>query len=168
MAQVAEQARQKVGFAEAEYIMSQLPEFKKLETELSTHYSRLENEMKAKNDEFQTKLKSYQNMPASTPGVIRADREKELADLQKSLEKFKQDAQTGYQKKQRELLEPLYKRVGDAIEQVAKENGYSFILNPRTPTAGILLVQDERYNISDLVLKKLGVVPAPRPTLKIN
>jgi len=168
-AQVTGQATQKMGYAETDYIMSQLPEFKKMDSELSSHYSQLQNEMKVKSDEFQAKVKSFQTLPASTPAVIRADKEKELATLKQALEKFKSEAQSSFQKKQSELLDPIYKKIGDAIEQVARENGYSFIINPRTASEGqIVLSYDERYNISDLVLKKLGVVAVPRKTLKIN
>jgi len=159
------QSAQKMGYAETEYIMGQLPEFKKLDSELKAHYS----QMKLKNDELQTKLKSYQSMPASTPDAIKADKEYELATLKQSLEKFKNDAQTSYQKKQNDLLDPIYKRIGEAIEQVAKENGFTFIINHRFDTDGqVLLSWNEKFNISDLVLKKLGVVPIPRHTLKIN
>jgi outer membrane protein len=163
------QSYQKIGYAETDYIMNQLPEFKKLDSELKTHYSQLEDQMKLRYDEFQAKLKIFQAMPASTPAAIKADKEKELAMLQQSLEKFKNDAQKSYQKKHNALLEPIYKRIGDAIEQVAKENGYAFIINHRFDNEGqVLLSLDEKYNISDLVLKKLGVVPTPRPALNIN
>lgn len=163
------QTAQKIGYAETDYIMSQLPEFKKLDSELKTHYRQLENQLKLKYDEFQAKVKSYQALPASTPDPIKADKEQELARLQQSMEKFKNDAQASYQKKQNDLLDPIYKRIGNTIEQVAKENGYSFILNHRFENDGqVLLVWDEKFNISDLVLKKLGVVPIPRPALKIN
>jgi outer membrane protein len=166
--QPADQA-QKIGYAETEYIMSQMPEFKKMDDELKTHYSQLENELKLKSDELQAKLKSFQALPASTPDAIKADKQHELAALQQSLEKFKEAARTSYQKKQNDLLDPVYKRIGNAIEEVAKENGFAFIINPRFTEEGqILLSWDEKYNISDLVLKKLGVVPVPRPTLKIN
>jgi len=167
-AQVADQPGQKIGYAETDYIMSQLPEFKKLDSELKTHFSQLENQMKLKYDEFQAKLKTFQTMPASTPDAIKADKQEELATLQQSLEKFKKDAQTSYQKKQNDLLDPIYKRIGNAIEQVAKENGYAFIINPRANEGQVLLAWDEKFNISDLVLRKLGVVPIPRSTLKIN
>src|SRR6478752_2436442 len=161
---VKAQTAQKIGYAETDYIMSQLPEFKKLDSELKTHYSQLENQLKLKYDEFQAKVKSYQALPASTPDPIKADKEQELARLQQSMDKFKNDAQASYQKKQNDLLDPIYKRIGNTIEQVAKENGYSFILNHRFETDGqVLLVWDEKFNISDLVLKRLGVVPIPRP-----
>ncbi len=51
----------------------------------------------------------------------------------------------------------MFAKVGKAIEDVAKENGFSYILNPRMIEGGdVLLFTDEKYNISELVLKKLG------------
>jgi len=88
------QSIQKIGYAETDYIMSQLPEFKKMDSELKTHYSQLENQMKLKYDEFEAKAKSFKALPASTPDAIKRDKEHELATLQQSLEKFKKDAQT--------------------------------------------------------------------------
>jgi hypothetical protein len=47
----------------------------------------------------------------------------------------------------------------------ALENAYTFIINPQSAGGGdILLYSDETYNISNLVLKKLGVTPAPAAT----
>ncbi|MBS1506843.1 MAG: OmpH family outer membrane protein [Bacteroidetes bacterium] len=161
-AQTTDHPVQKIGYAESDYILSQLPEFKKIDSELKTHGSQLENQMKAKYDDYQTKLKAYQGMPATTPDAIRADKERELAALQENIQKFQQDAQSSYQKKQADLMDPIYKKIGKAIEDVAKENGFSFIINPQLANGGdILLFSDEKFNISDLVLKKLGVTPAP-------
>src|SRR5258706_5817508 len=146
-AQPGSQSPQKIGYAETDYILSQLPEFKKMDNELKTHYSQLENQMKLKYDEFQAKLKSYQTLPASTPDAIKADKEQELATLQQSLEKFKNDAQASYQRKQNDLLDPMYKRIGNAIEQVAKENGFTFIFNHKVVAEGqVLLSWDVRFN----------------------
>jgi outer membrane protein len=168
-AQVAGQTFQKIGYAEADYIMGQMPEFKKMDADLQGFYNQLQKEMKAKSDEFQAKLKSYNELPGTTPSVIKLDKEKELAALQQSLEKFKQDSQTSFQKKQNELLDPLYKRIGSVIEQVAVENGYAFIINHKFMAEGqILMSWDEKYNITDLVLKKLGVVPVARKSLKVD
>lgn len=102
-------------------------------------------------------------MPATTSDVIRADKERELQTMQESLQKFQQDAQASIAKKQNDLMQPVYTKVGKAIEEVAKENGYSFILNPQIgPGSDILLYSDEKYDISDLVLKKMGVTPQPQ------
>jgi outer membrane protein len=119
--------------------------------------------MRAKQQDFEAKYKAYQGMPATTPDAIKADKERELQTLQEGFQKFQQDAQSSLQKKQADLMEPVYKKVGKTIEDVAKENAYTFIINPQIVGGGdILLYSDENYNISDLVLKKLGVTPKPQ------
>lgn len=156
---------QKIGYADTEYILTQLPKFKQIEAELKTHGAQLENQIKAKAEDFQAKLKAYQSMPATTPEAIKADKERELQSLQENYQKFQQDAQSSMQKKQADLMDPIYKQIGKAIEDVAKENGFTFILQPQLPTGGdVLLYSDEKFNISNLVLKKLGVTPAATAT----
>jgi outer membrane protein len=156
------QETQKIGYADWEYIFSQLPEFKQIDNELKTHGTQLENQLKAKYADYETKVKAYQGMPATTPDAIKADKERELAGLQESIQKFQQDAQTSLQNKQTALMDPVFKKVGKAIEDVAKENGYAFIMAPQVMGGGdILLYSDEKYNVSTLVLKKLGVTPQP-------
>ncbi len=160
----AQAQTQKIGYADWEYIFSQLPEFKQIDSDLKTHADQLQNTLKAKQQDFEARYKAYQNMPATTPEAIRADKERELQSLQEGFQKFQQDAQSSIQKKQQDLMSPVYLKVGKAIEEVAKENGYSFIINPQMVGGGdVLLYHDETYNISDLVLKKLGVTPAPAP-----
>jgi outer membrane protein len=158
------QETQKIGYADWEYIFSQLPEFKQIDNELKTHGTQLENQLKAKYSDYESKVKAYQGMPATTPDAIKADKERELAGLQESIQKFQQDAQTSLQNKQTALMDPVFKKVGKAIEDVAKENGFAFIMAPQVVGGGdILLYSDEKYNISNIVLKKLGVTPQPVP-----
>jgi outer membrane protein len=160
------QSAQKIGAADFEYIYSQLPDSKQIVADMKTHSGQLENQLKAKYQEYQTKLQSYQALPQTTPDAIRKDKETELQGLQESIQKFQQDAQASLQKKNGELMDPVYKKVGKAIEQVAKENGYSMIIGQSMVGGGdILLYTDEAYNVSNLVLKKLGVTPtAPTTT----
>jgi outer membrane protein len=162
------QETQKIGFADWQYIFSQLPETKQIENELKTHGTQLENQLKAKSQELEAKYKAYQAMPATTPDAIRADKERELQGMQESIQKFQQDAETSLRNKQTSLMEPVFKKVGKAIEDVAKENAYTFIINPQSMSSGedILLFSDEKYNISNLVLKKLGITPKPEAANK--
>jgi Skp family chaperone for outer membrane proteins len=52
-------------------------------------------------------------------------------------------------------MEPLYKSLGKAIEDVAKENDLSYILNPENGGADMILYADKKNDVSDLVLKKM-------------
>jgi outer membrane protein len=160
------QTTQKIGYADWEYIFSQLPDYKQIDNELKTHSDQLQNQLKAKYTEYQTKLNAYNGLPSTTPEAIKADKAKELQQLQESIQAFQQEAQTSLQKKQGELMDPVYAKVGKAIGEVAKENGFTFIINPQVVNGGdILLYMDDKFNISVMVLKKLGIAtPAPPAT----
>lgn len=153
---------QKIGYADWGYIFSQMPEYKQIDTELKAHKAQLESQMEAKNKDFQAKYEAFTKLPATTPDAIRSDKTRELEALQESIQKFTQDAQTSMQAKQSALMDPIFTKVGKAIEETAKENGFSFIINPQLLQGeDVLLYSDDKYNISDMVLKKLGVTPKP-------
>ena len=156
---------QKIGYADGEYIITQLPEFKQISDQLTIHGTQLENQIKSKNQEFETKVKAYEQNVGTMIDAVRKSTETELRQMQENLQKFQQEAQTSMQTKQTTLMEPVYTKVGKAIEDVAKENGYDFILSPQiSPGADVILYSNEKYDISDLVLKKLGVTPKPAAT----
>lgn len=158
------QTTQKIGHADWDYIFSQMTEYKKIETDLKSFGNQLQEQIRVKSHELEAKYKSYQDLPASTAEAIKKDKETELAFLQENLQKFQQEAQASIQKKQQDLVNPVFAKVGKAIEAVAIENGFSYIINPQMIGGGdILLYADERYNISDLVLKKLGITVS-KPT----
>ncbi len=156
---------QKIGYADWEYIFSQMPEAKQIDNELKTHAAQLETQMKAKYAEYESKLKVYQAGAATMVDAVRKDKETELTQLQESFQKFQTDAQASIQKKQTALMAPIYTKVGKAIEDTAKENGYAFIFAPQMPQGGdILLYSDEKYDVSVLVLKKMGITPSAAAT----
>ena len=63
-------------------------------------------------------------------------------------------------KKQETLMNPLYEKVGTAIEGVAKENGYTHILSARISGLDIILYGEANLDVSDLILKKMGITPS--------
>src|SRR5690606_3956538 len=157
----AQSAPQKIGFADVDYIFSQMPEAKQIETELQSTQNQLRNQIDQKYKEFQTKLADYQANINNMMEAVRRNTERELAQLQENLQQLQQDAQVTIENKRNQLMEPVYVKVGKAIEDVAKENGYSYILNQQIGGLDVILYGDESNNVSDLVLKKMGVTPKP-------
>lgn len=159
---------QKIGYADWDYIFSAMPEFKTIDTQLKAHGDQLQAQIEAKRKEIEEKLKAYQALPATTDQLIRADKERELQRLDEALRQFNEDAQKSYELKRQQLMDPVFTKVGKAIEDVAKENGYAFIMNPRLMSGGdILLYSDQNFDVSDLVLRKMGVTPpAKTPAVK--
>ena len=151
----------KVGYADVDYIFGQLPEAKQIDTELKSTQTQLKNQIDAKSQEFQKKLADYQANLNTMLDAVRSNTERELTQLQENLQKLQQDAQTTVQNKQTQLMDPVYKKVGKAIKEVAEENGYTFVLNQQIGGLDVILYGDDKMDISDLVLKKLGVTPKP-------
>ncbi len=159
---------QKIGFADPGAIFSQMPQYKTIENELKTHNDQLQAQAKAKYTDYETKLKAYQAGAANMLDAVRRDKEEELTRLQESIQKFQQEAQSSMQRKEQELTGPINNKIGAAIEEVAKEHGFTFILNPSLQGLDIILYGDEKFDITPLVLKKLGVTPAPATPNKPN
>lgn len=163
----AQTAPLKIGYADVEYIFSQMPEAKLIDTELQTLQTQLKKQYDTKVQEFQKKLQEYQQYGATVPDAVKQNSERELQQLQQNIQKLEQDSQTDLQKKQVSLMEPVYAKVGKAIEDVAKENGFSLILNQQISGLDVILFGDEKLDVSDLVLKKMGVTPvSPAATPK--
>jgi outer membrane protein len=59
---------QKIGHADWQYIFSKLPEYKVIENEIRTYETQLQNQLKLKTQELETKYKIYQDLPPDTPG----------------------------------------------------------------------------------------------------
>ena len=152
---------QKLGYADTDYILTQLPDAKKIDSELKAHGAQLENQLKAKAQDYEMKLKDFQQNASKWVDAVVQDKQNELQMLQQQFQKFQQDAETSFAKKQQDLLAPLQAKIGNAISEVAKENGYTFIitLDAGGAAGNVLLYQDPQFDISNLVLKKFGVTP---------
>lgn len=155
----------KIGYAEIEYIFSQMPEAKVIETEITTLRTQLKKQYDGKVAEFERKYKEYNdnmNNP-SIPQAVKENSARELQQLQQNIQKLEEDSQAELQKRNGTLLGPVQEKIGKALEEVAKENGYSLILSNQINMQDIILYGDEKLDVSDLVLKKMGVTPPPAP-----
>lgn len=163
----------KIGYTNVDYVLSLMPESKQIESDLKTYSTQLETQLQTKVKEFETKGEAYQKGAAAMTDVIRKDKEKELMTMRSSIEEFQRNAEVSLQRKQQTLLEPAYKKMQKAIDDVAKSNGYLYVFNSDAGagTAAILLHAPEDGNISDLVLKQLGITPpakgAPAPAVQV-
>lgn len=158
---MAQTAPLKIGYADTDYIFTQMPEAKQIENTLQTLQGQLKKQYDSKLTEFQNKLKIYRDNEAnpSIPDAVKQNSARELEQLQANLQKLQEDSQTDLQKKNNELFGPVQEKVGKAIEDVAKENGFHLILTNQISQLDVILYADEKLDISDLVLKKMGVTP---------
>ncbi|WP_192822314.1 OmpH family outer membrane protein [Rufibacter sp. LB8] len=158
VASFAQTGTVKIGYTNANYIISQLPESRQIESDLKAHSSQLEKELQNKYKTYQEKVEAYKKGATGMTDVVRADREKELTTLQASIEEFQRNADASLQKKEQTALEPVMGKIQKSIDKVAKENGFTHIFTAEA----LLFGPEDGNNFTDLVLKDLGVTPAPK------
>ena len=149
----------KIGYTNANYIFSISPKAKEIESEIRSRSMVLRKELEKKQEEFRTKLDDYEKTKNSMMEAIRRSKENELRNLEQNLMELQQGAETEIKNKTDELIAPESDRIQKAIKDVAAENGFTFVINGDPQ---VLLYGVESANITDLVLKKLGITP-PAP-----
>jgi len=153
------QTTQKIGHMDMQYVLSVMPEMKRVQSELQTLQSQLEKQAAAKQKEFEEKYNRYVNEGPTMAEAVRMDLEKDLTDMQQNAQNFAANAQKSLQKKENELMQPVYEKIGNAINDVAKEGGYSYIINAGVPGLDVLYYADTTMDVSNAVLKKMGIEP---------
>lgn len=151
----------KIVYTSVEFLIGRIPEGKVVQNQLEVTKAQLDKALQETYKEAQEKYENYQKNGASMTEVIRADKQKELENLQTRIQEMQANAQQSLATKQQQLMEPLITKVNDAIQAVGKEQGYLYILNmdggQGNPT--ILYTSSEDNNATNLILRKLGVDP---------
>lgn len=151
----------KIGYTNVDYLIASMPESKQIESELKTYKDQLDKQLELKVKEFREKYDSYEKGASMMTDVIRADKEKELQDLNGQIEAFQKNAEQSMQEKQQKLMKPVLEKIQKAIDDVAVENAFTYILSSdgAMGQVPIILYGQDSLNVSDLVLKKMGVTP---------
>ena len=117
---------QKFGHLKSADVLTVMPEFTKAQTDIQAMQKQYEDEMKRATDELTKKYTEYQQEQANLPKNIQERRQKELQELQEKGMQFQQDAQQQLQKSYADMMEPIYKKIEDAIKAVGQEGGYTY------------------------------------------
>lgn len=148
------QASLKLGYIDSNEILALMPETDSLQQELKNYADYLDQQMSAMGMEYQTKLQQYQENVETYSPLIRQTKEKEITDLQQRIQAFQQSADQDLQTKQQELFNPLIEKVKTAIDEVSRENAYTYVFDVGT---GALVFFENGDNILPLVKAKLGI-----------
>ena len=144
----------KIGYIDINTVISAMPGIDSVKIKLQKYQQSLTDQMDAMSAEFENKYLDYQSKAAGMSDLIKQTKEKELSDLQGRIDAFKAKAQQDFQAKQQELLEPLINSAKKAIQDVAKENKYTMVLNG---IEDIVLYSEPADDLMSLVKKKLGI-----------
>ena len=120
---------QKFGHIKTQEILVAMPDYIKAQTDIDTMKKQYEDEIKRASDELTKKFTAYQEEQANLPKNIQERRQKELQELNQKGMQMQQDAQQELERSWMSMLEPIAKKIEDAIKAVGQEGGYVYIFD---------------------------------------
>ncbi len=151
-------AQSKVGYINFQQLVSVMPEVKDIQSKLEAYNKQFQDQYTAMTTEYQNKGQAYEAQRTTMTDAVRSAKEAELADLQKRIQAFQQDAQQKIAAKTNELSKPLFDKLRATVSQVAKEKGYAYVINSSANAQDeLLLVSPPGDDLMADVKAKLGV-----------
>lgn len=145
---------QKIGHINFPELIQMMPGQDSINAAYETYAKGLDNQLATMQAELENKQMEYEANQATMSNIIKQTKEKELQDLYNRLVEFNQTAQQDLSNYEGQLLEPLITKAREAIDKVANEEGYSYILNT---AQGMVLFFDNGDDIMPKVKAKLGL-----------
>ena len=143
---------QKYGHVNSSEILEVMPGTDSLQIKLQAFQMELQGMYESMMTEYQTKKDKFDREVGTMSSSVRQLREKELNDLGNRIQEFQASAQEDLEDKQYELAKPFQDAIQEAINKVAKANGYAYIFDTKT-----LLYYGTGDDITPLVKKELGI-----------
>lgn len=148
------QTKAKKGYINSNELLLAMPERAQAEKAIQEEAQRLEAQLTAMSNEYQAKVGEYQAQAGTMSQIIRETKAREISDLEVRIQNFQMSAQESLQVKEGELVQPLIDKAKKVIEEVAKENGYTEVVDLST---GVFIVYPKENDLMELVKKKMGI-----------
>lgn len=142
---------QKVASMDYEAVLSAMPETKKMTTDLDTFSKTKGDELNKQAEAFQKEVQQYQAEGAKLTEAQRTAKEAELQKKQQNLQQLQQTAQKDLATKRDTAVKPIIEKLNNAVEKVAKANGFDFIIDSTA------LIYKAGPDATALVKKELGL-----------
>ena len=147
-------AQTKIGYINFDQLVQQMPETKAIQAQLETYNKQFQDQYAAMTTEYQSKGQAYEAQRGTMTDAVRVSKEGDLQDMQKRIQAFQTDAQQKISTKTNELSKPLFDKARGVISQVAKEKGYTYVINSAQTD---LIVSPAGDDIMADVKAKLGL-----------
>lgn len=149
---------QRYAVIDSKYILDKLPEYKEAQKLLDQFSEQWQQEIDQKQTLVDKMFKDYDAEQVMLSDVLKKKREDELYNKEKELRDL-QKKRFGFEgdlfKKRQELIKPIQDRVYNAVQKLAVEKQYDFILDK---SEGITVIfADPKLDKSADIIRNLGV-----------
>jgi outer membrane protein len=145
----------KVGTIDSDYVLSKMPGMAQAEDSLKVYREKLESQLAEKAAKYQEVFKAAEAVFDSLSDEAKLAKQEELATLENDVNNFRRNGSQLIELKQDQLLRPLYQKIGETVSTVAKQLGYTQILNISNNNS--IAYTDPEFDISQKVLVMMGI-----------
>jgi outer membrane protein len=142
----------KLGHINSQELLQIMPGRDTAQATLQKEAAEIENELKSMQAELERITNEFMQKQNEWTELIRNTKRSEIQDKQNRIQGFYENAQKQLQEREAELTKPIVERAKKAIEDVAREGGYTYIFDGAT-----LLYSQDSEDIMPQVKKKLGL-----------
>ena len=155
---VTQMNAQRIAIVDITRVLEEMPDYKTAQQQLDDVAGDWQKDIDGKQSELDRMYKDFESEQVMLSDELRKKREdqlfnkeKELRDLQRKRFGFEGDLF----KKRQELIKPIQDKVYNAVQKMAVQRGYDFVLDK---SEGITIIfADPKLDKSEDILKDLGV-----------
>jgi outer membrane protein len=149
----------KIGYANLEFILKNLPEAQQMNEEVENYRSTLNEQIVAKQQYYQSLLEDYYDKQEKgyAESLLNSMRE-QITELEQEIQFDINQADIKLAAFTNEKLQPITDKIIEAVNKVYEDEGYTYIFNSADGTGNsIVLKGPEGDNLTYKILKELGV-----------
>lgn len=152
-----------IGYVDPQTIMRSMPEMAAIERRLQNFVERKREEFAEKEATFRQEVEEYQQKMAVISDEAKRQEEERLAQLNLELQEFQQNFQQEVQERQMSLMEPLLDEIQGAIDSVATERNFTYVLNTMTNDGDFIILYaseeaQQNNDITNEVMERLDLM----------
>ena len=158
-------AQTKIGFIDTDELIGVMPEAAKVDTELKEFQASLGLQGQDLAKEADQKAAQFVKDSLKMTPTMKEIKRGEIIELYQKVQNWNQIAQDKYNQKAQEKIAPIRAKAFEAINAVAKEKGYSYVIDAST---SVLLVKPASDDLMPFVKAKLGIKDVPKTTTPVK
>jgi outer membrane protein len=143
----------KIGHVDIASLMSAMPQKDSAAAVLEKETKEYQSTYDQMTAVYNNLLDDYQKNMSTFSEIVKKNKESELLDKEKRLQEFEKNASETLQKRNTELVQPILDKILKAIDKIAGENGFTYILD--VSKGSVVYTSKDSQNIDPLVLKIL-------------
>lgn len=144
----------KIGHVNIQEIVQKHPAADSLRKILETETKEMEDLYNQMITEHESKLGVFEKEKSGYSDFVRNSKEKELIEMAQKIQEYNQIAQQQLQRRNMELLKPVYDQINSLINDISVKNSFTYILE--VGSGAVAFAAPNSENITPLVLEKLS------------